>query len=218
MDSTDALCAVMSKYGIALDSPEAESLLTFLTLLGKWNRRVNLTASTARKSIIPLFEEALWAAGMYPAGAVCHLDIGSGAGFPALPMRILLPDMRLRLIESRARRAAFLETVVAELKLSGTTVIGGRIEDYLQASPLPKTDIVSWKGIRLGPDLIQRMVGQCRPTTKFWLFHGAALPFTDSEQALRLLSFERRLKFPGMHSWKLSIFAPRPGIVSRETG
>jgi hypothetical protein len=120
--------------------------------------------------------------------------------------------MRLRLVESRARRAAFLETVAAELNLPGMAVAACRVEDYLSAAEVPPFDIVSWKGIRLSREAMKLLRQRSRPNTQVWLFHGKELPLADPVRAQGFLRLLRREAFPGHPERWLSIFA-----VSRET-
>jgi 16S rRNA (guanine(527)-N(7))-methyltransferase RsmG len=212
VNSADALERLAGGYGYGADSAEVRRLVGYLGLLEKWNARVNLTAATDWAAVGWLFEEALWAAAWYPRGAAQHLDIGSGAGFPAVPLKVLRPSMRLRLIESRSRRAAFLETAAAELGLAGVEVCCCRAEEYLGAPGTPGFDAVSWKGIRLSRRTWQLLVPRCGPETRLWLFHGPELPFADADAALKSLSLERREEFPRHPRRRLSVYR-----VARET-
>lgn len=212
MDAARALGQLLVQYGVEEESEEALRLQRYLALLEKWNAHVNLTASTAWSALGWLFEEALWAARCYPQTGVAHLDIGSGAGFPAVPLRILRPAMRLRLVESRNRRGAFLETVAAELGLDGTEVVCCRAEQYLRSEPAPEFDIVSWKAVKLGTTAMDLLLAASKPDTQIWLFHGAELPIENPARAQRRLRLLRREHFPGRPRRQLSVFA-----VSRET-
>ncbi len=212
MNSAEALRRLASRYGHGEDSSAVRQLLAYLALLEKWNARVNLTAAADWAGVGWLFQEALWASAWYPQGEVAHLDIGSGAGFPAVPLKVVRPSMRLRLVESRGRRAAFLETVAAELGLAGVEVSCCRAEDYLATPGLPVPGIVSWKGIRLSGRAWRLLASQCRPETQIWLLHGAHLPFADPDQALSSLRLARREAFPGRARHWLSVYT-----VSRET-
>ena len=84
---------LLAGTGIELPSAGAGKLLRFLELLSKWNERVNLTSSTCPASLGPLVRESIWAALRYPADLRVHLDIGSGAGFPAIPLAIIRADI-----------------------------------------------------------------------------------------------------------------------------
>ncbi len=212
MDAAEGLGELLRRYGIEDDSREARAFHAYLRLLQKWNSRINLTASTEWHALCWLFEEALWAAQFYPTGPTGHLDIGSGAGFPALLLRILRPAMRLCLVEGRSRRAAFLETVVTELRLEETAVFGDRIEEFLQKKVALRFQIVSWKALKLGTEAFRALVEAGRPAVHFWLFHGPELPLQDPAQAASCLRLLRRETFGGHAGSCLSIFA-----VSRET-
>jgi 16S rRNA (guanine(527)-N(7))-methyltransferase RsmG len=197
------------RFGLDENAEESGRLLRYLRLLEKWNRRINLTASTAWPAIGPLFEEALWTAGFLPEKDRRHLDIGSGAGFPAIPMHILRPAESLELLESRSRRAVFLETAIAELQLAGIRVVCERAETYLRNRPVLPFDLISWKAIKLGREAFGLVTANSRRDCRFWLFHGAELPVADPEEADRRLGLLRRESFPGRAGWRLSIYEKR---------
>lgn len=125
-----------------LDAPLApaqlEALAAYLDLLLRWNTRVNLTAVRDAESIVTRhFGESLFAAGrlLEPGSGVAlrAFDVGSGAGFPGLPLKIFCPGVRLTLIESQHKKAAFLKEVIRALRLENTDVFTGRAEDYPEA-------------------------------------------------------------------------------------
>jgi 16S rRNA (guanine(527)-N(7))-methyltransferase RsmG len=206
MNSAEGLRELIARHGIRDGSEEARRLFAYLALLEKWNEGVNLTASTEWSSLAKLFEEAMWASSLYPQARVTHMDIGSGAGFPAVPMRILRPAMRLCLVESRAKRAVFLETVVKELCLGDTEVVCLRAEEYLRSRPLRQFDIVSWKGLKLRREALDGLLASSKPETRLWLFHGLVLPLEDAGVALKYLRLVQREHFPGRPNWQLSIY------------
>ena len=103
-------------------------LSTYLDLLMRWNEKVNLTAIRRPEEIVTRhFGESLFAAERLP-GEGTLLDLGSGAGFPGLPIQLLHRDLAVTLAESRSRKAAFLLEAVRVLELS-TTVWPRRVED-----------------------------------------------------------------------------------------
>jgi 16S rRNA (guanine(527)-N(7))-methyltransferase RsmG len=209
VDSAGALIDLVRRYGFDEGAEESRRLLRYLKLLEKWNKRINLTASTAWPAIGLLFEEALWAARYFPEKGGSHLDIGSGAGFPAIPLHIMRPALRLVLLESRVKRAVFLEEAVAELQLAGTTVVCQRAEAYLRSQAASGCDVVSWKGIRLSSEVFGLLLAVCRPDTRFWLFHGTGLSVADPKEVERRLMLLRRENFPGRAGWQLSIYEKR---------
>jgi 16S rRNA (guanine527-N7)-methyltransferase len=209
MDSSSSLRKLMARFSLDPDAEAGARLTCYLALLEKWNGRINLTASVHWSALGSLFEEALWAAQLYPAGSAIHLDIGSGAGFPAIPMRIVRSGMQLCLVESRGKRAVFLETAAAELGLAGTAVVCDRIEAYLRSPKATKFDVVSWKGLKLSAEALALLLSMSKPEAQFWLFHGKELPVADPARLESGMRLVRREHFPGRRDWKLSIFQIR---------
>lgn len=207
MGSAEALELLMSKCGVPADSEAARQIRIYFRLLKKWNSRINLTASTEWPAIGPLFHEGIWAARLYTRETALHLDIGSGAGFPAILIRILHAGMSLEMVEGRGKRAAFLETVVEELGLMGTRVYNRRLDEHLHSGG-GFWDCISWKGLKLGDRDLRRLIARSHAGAQFWMFHGSE-PAVKSpaliSQKLRLLRSE---KFPGGKSWRLSVFVP----------
>jgi 16S rRNA (guanine527-N7)-methyltransferase len=111
-------------------SPSAElvdALSIYLDLLLKWNARTNLTAIRDPAEIVQRhFGESLFTARHLPGGESL-LDIGSGAGFPGLPIQLVLPHLKVTLAESQHKKASFLREVVRTLGLS-TEIWGDRVE------------------------------------------------------------------------------------------
>jgi 16S rRNA (guanine527-N7)-methyltransferase len=119
-----------------LSTDQLTSISTYIELLLRWNARINLTAVREEKYIVKRhFGESLFAARhLFPAGqasAAEHLiDVGSGAGFPGLPIKIWNPDLRLTLIDSNQKKATFLREAIRTLELANVEVFAGRTEDY----------------------------------------------------------------------------------------
>ena len=117
------------RLGLDLSAVAVAQCLDFVELLLKWGRVHNLTATRDAGEIVT--RHLLDSLTILPLVRGQHmLDIGSGAGFPALPLAIARPDNRWVLIEARQKRASFLEHVIRQLQLTGITVINGRVEDY----------------------------------------------------------------------------------------
>lgn len=99
-------------------------------MLRERNEKINLTAITEPEEVkVKHFLDSCSAAELLPGGASV-LDIGSGAGFPGLPLKIVRPDLTVTLLDSVNKKVAFVSDVVAELKLSGVTAVHARIEDF----------------------------------------------------------------------------------------
>ena len=108
-------------------------LSVYLDLLLRWNARTNLTAIREPERIVERhFGEGLFC-GLQMATRLSAdaslLDYGSGAGFPGLPIQLLLPEMRVTLAESQGKKASFLREAIRTLSLPHTEVWAGRVED-----------------------------------------------------------------------------------------
>jgi 16S rRNA (guanine527-N7)-methyltransferase len=115
-----------------------EQLHRYLDLLLLWNARVNLTAVRNPEEIVTRhFGESLFAARILlgdsrrPASLA---DVGSGAGFPGIPVKILAPELTLTLIESHNKKAVFLREVIRTLQLDGAEVFCGRAEQWAKTA------------------------------------------------------------------------------------
>ncbi len=117
------------QIGITLTSQVLESYLFYIEELKKWNRRINLTALTTDRDIaVKHFLDSLTIV-PFLQGAARVLDIGTGAGFPGLPLKIFAPSIELVLLESSQKKCSFLRHIVRGLKLEGIEVVQGRAED-----------------------------------------------------------------------------------------
>ncbi|HLK34427.1 MAG TPA: 16S rRNA (guanine(527)-N(7))-methyltransferase RsmG [Terriglobales bacterium] len=121
-----------------LSSVQLESISTYIELLLRWNARVNLTAVRDPDQIVTRhFGESFFlAAYLFPPGGQVSspnsperaLDLGSGAGFPGLPLKIYVPELPATLAESNHKKAAFLSEVIRALRLENISVYSGRIQ------------------------------------------------------------------------------------------
>jgi 16S rRNA (guanine527-N7)-methyltransferase len=119
----------LGEYGIASTPAQAEQILSYLKLLSRWNEKVNLTAIRDPVEILHRhFCECMFAGVSVPIERGRLADVGSGAGFPGLPLKILRPDLQVLLIESNMKKAAFLAEVIRELAIGDARVIVGRYE------------------------------------------------------------------------------------------
>ncbi len=105
---------------------------TYLDLLLKWNSKLNLTSIRGPDEIISRhFGESLFAATqLFPSSEskASAIDVGSGAGFPGLPLKLWAPSLRLTLVESNQRKATFLREIIRALELKNTEVLNARAE------------------------------------------------------------------------------------------
>jgi 16S rRNA (guanine527-N7)-methyltransferase len=111
-----------------LEPPQSVSFEEYLSLILRWNARVNLTAIRDEEGILSRhFVESITCARSLPAGIATLLDFGSGAGFPGIPIALCRPEIAVTLAESQGKKAAFLQEAVRLLGI-GANVYSGRGE------------------------------------------------------------------------------------------
>jgi 16S rRNA (guanine527-N7)-methyltransferase len=118
--SSTRLNALLTEAGLeSLDSAQTECFEKYLSLLLRWNSRVNLTAVRDEEGILSRhFVESIACARALPAGIATLLDFGSGAGFPGIPVALCRPEISVTLAESQGKKAAFLQEAVRVLGIS----------------------------------------------------------------------------------------------------
>ena len=125
----------LADLGFLLTDRQKEQYERYFELLVEWNEKINLTAITDKDevylkhfydSIAPILQ------GLIENQPIRLLDIGAGAGFPSLPMKILFPELDVTIIDSLNKRINFLHLLAEELGLSGVHFYHGRAEDFAQ--------------------------------------------------------------------------------------
>jgi 16S rRNA (guanine527-N7)-methyltransferase len=117
------------ELGITLTSQVVEGYLFYIEELKKWNQRINLTSlTTDRDMAVKHFLDSLTIT-PFLQDATQVLDIGTGAGFPGLPLKIFAPSIEVLLLESSQKKCSFLRHIARGLKLEGVEVVQGRAED-----------------------------------------------------------------------------------------
>lgn len=123
------LAAGIAALGLDLPPNGETRLLAYLALLDKWNRVYNLTAVREPERMVSHHLLDSLAAVPHFSGPTV-LDVGSGGGLPGIPLAIARPDLQVTLIDSVAKKTAFLLQAKAELGLANLTVATGRVEDF----------------------------------------------------------------------------------------
>lgn len=162
------------KLGIELNAGQVERFELYYRELIDWNRRTNLTAITDYPVVqVKHFLDSLTVTQALPGGEAEGpgfniADVGSGAGFPGVPLKILLPRPRLVLIEPTAKKAAFLHHIIGRLELENAEVVNMRAEEAGQL-PLYREQfaLVLSRAVAPLPTLVELTLPFCRPGGRF---------------------------------------------------
>jgi 16S rRNA (guanine527-N7)-methyltransferase len=138
-----------------LSSVQLDQLQEHYELMLRWNKTINLTRiERVEEAVDRHYAESLFLGSNLPLGQLSIADVGSGAGFPGIPIAILRPEVYVSLIESHQRKAVFLKE--ATRKLPNVAVISKRAEDVLESFNWVVSRAVSWRdlqGLDLAPKL-----------------------------------------------------------------
>jgi len=128
-ESKDLLIEGATAFGIHLDEKDVEAFDLYLRELLKWNRKINLTAIRSEKGIVlKHFLDSLTAYS-HLSKPSSLLDIGSGAGFPGIPLKMVEPSLEITLIDSVRKKVDFQKHIIRTLGLKGIEAIHGRVQD-----------------------------------------------------------------------------------------
>jgi 16S rRNA (guanine527-N7)-methyltransferase len=121
---------LLAPYGVAIDAALRGQIQKYIDLLLLWNQRVSLTSIVDCEQIVRFhFGESLFARNLVPVEKGRLADVGSGAGFPGVPLAMISPRLEVTLIEANQKKGAFLSEVVRALALSNVIIVRSRMED-----------------------------------------------------------------------------------------
>jgi 16S rRNA (guanine527-N7)-methyltransferase len=168
------------KAGLTLPPDVILALEAYFDLLAKWNRKVSLTSLAVSEgsdeAIDRLLVEPVLAARYLTDHSSAVIDIGSGGGSPAVPMKVSSPGISMRMVESKARKAAFLREAVRQLGLEQTTVEASRFEDLLTRPEMRESaDVVTVRAVRIERKTLMELRGFLKPEGLLFLFRTGAL-------------------------------------------
>lgn len=178
-----------------LNASGLDQLLTYLNLLLKWNSKMNLTAIRQPDEIVTRhFGESLFAAEILRSlleDRNALLDLGSGAGFPGLPIKIAIPQLHVMLAESQNKKSTFLKEVVRSLALVNTEVYAGRAEGLKQ-----QFDIVTMRAVDGQENLLQSAT-QLLASDGFLLLMLGSAGLESTKATLQDLTWREPRRSPG---------------------
>lgn len=130
----EEFATALREHGVQLDDHQLAQYQLYYTKLVAVNEHMNLTAITERNAVyLKHFYDSLTLAWAYPAlqsEPLKMVDVGAGAGFPSLPLKIAFPQLKITIIDSLQKRVHFLEELVNELALTDVTIIHARAEEF----------------------------------------------------------------------------------------
>jgi 16S rRNA (guanine527-N7)-methyltransferase len=165
----DKLIALVAKLGVTLDGEQTATFEALYRILIDWNRKVNLTAITGETEVRDKhFLDSLSAALAFNFNDARRplnvMDVGAGAGFPGLPLKIAFPNIHLTLLEATAKKTQYLEYVVKKFEFRDVEVITGRAEEVAhRAEYREKYDIVLSRAVAALPALAEISLPFCAP-------------------------------------------------------
>lgn len=123
------------KMGINLHKEQIKKFSRFLELLAQWNQKINLTSlKTPREIIIKHFLDSINCIKVInkyiDTERISVIDVGAGAGFPGMPIKIICPSIRLSLLEARKKKTVFLKKIIGEMNFQQVEILNGRAETF----------------------------------------------------------------------------------------
>ena len=185
--------SLLAEQNINLTNQQKTQFERYFELLVEWNQKINLTAITEKEevylkhfydSIAPILQ------GLIENQEIKLLDIGAGAGFPSLPMKILYPQLDVTIIDSLNKRINFLQLLAEELDLEGVHFYHGRAEDFAQDKHFrAQFDIVTARAVARMQVLSELTIPYLKVGGKLLALKASNAPeeLTEAKNALNLL-------------------------------
>jgi 16S rRNA (guanine527-N7)-methyltransferase len=131
---TEQFQSMLAEKGISLSATQLEQYETYYSTLVEWNEKMNLTAITDKESVyLKHFFDSISASFYFDFSKHYHIcDVGAGAGFPSIPIKIAFPHLQITIVDSLNKRISFLEHLAKQLKLENVRFIHDRAETFGQ--------------------------------------------------------------------------------------
>lgn len=175
-------------FGVSLNEAQITAFLKYKGLLTEWNEKINLTAILEdRDIIIKHFVDSLSIMPFLKETGI-FADIGTGAGFPGIPIKIARPSLDVLLLDSLKKRIGFLELVIDELRLEGITAMHSRAEDAgIKPQYREKFDAVAARAVASLPVLLEYSMPLVKEGGIFIAMKGNMTEIEESGRAIDIL-------------------------------
>jgi 16S rRNA (guanine527-N7)-methyltransferase len=167
---------LLEPFGLNLSPAQANQVLTYLQLLLRWNQKINLTAIRDEEECVTRhFGESLFIAS-HLAFYGCLLDIGSGAGFPGLALKIAFPELSVTLLEPVAKKRAFLKEAARSCGFNQVDVRPDRLEELMTADHDSRFEFATMRAVGNLTELVPMAAKCLKPNGNLllWLSHEQA--------------------------------------------
>lgn len=176
------------RAGIELDAGMRASLDAFIHQLKEANRRFNLTAITEDEAIAILHLEDSWHLSAYIPQGARLIDVGTGAGFPGLALRLVRPDLDVTLVDSTLKKIYFLQDQITRLELQGARALHGRAEELArEAGHRDRYDVAVARAVSALPELVELCLPLVRKGGIFIAMKGEEDERDQASRAVHLL-------------------------------
>lgn len=147
--SVEWLSKKLSEHGIELSETQKEQFQTYYQLLVEWNEKMNLTSITEEHDVyLKHFYDSITPSFYYDFdGELSICDVGAGAGFPSIPLKIVFPELKVTIVDSLNKRIQFLNHLAAELGLQDVSFVHDRAESYGKGAYRESYDIVTARAV-----------------------------------------------------------------------
>ena len=147
--SVEWLSKKLSEHGIELSETQKEQFQTYYQLLVEWNEKMNLTSITEEHDVyLKHFYDSITPSFYYDFdGELSICDVGAGAGFPSIPLKIVFPELKVTIVDSLNKRIQFLNHLAAELGLQDVSFVHDRAESYGKGAFRESYDIVTARAV-----------------------------------------------------------------------
>ncbi|MCW3055361.1 MAG: rRNA m(7)G-527 methyltransferase [Chthonomonadales bacterium] len=185
----EQLRAGAAAWNLALDTQTIERFARFADILEEANLRLNLTRVPPAEIVTLHYLDSLALATVSPPKpGSCLLDVGTGAGFPGLPLALVYPELQVTLMDGTRKRLDFLKEAIATLGLTNVTTLHGRAEEVARLpAHRERYDLVTARAVAKMPQLVQWLLPLVRPG-------GQAIAYKSLETDLELAEADSILK------------------------